>query len=975
MIVKLVLKSLQHEKVRFITATLGVAAATGLVVWSLGLTMTSMGQSREKVRHMTAPYSCWVSTGKVGVKMDRMAMGAMMRPSREQMMAGIPSNVVAAVQALPAVESTLACKVLRTTLDFRPDGKVMQGPPLMASMTLAAASGCPYAEAKITGTWPDPESEEPVAAVCSAVFSPRKLTPPPLGSTLVMLTPSGTVTVKICALIDFPEAVSGFPTAFASIGAMKQAMGGIFDPLPNLLLCQLRSGASAKAVKDAVAKLDPPAKEGEPSSTLCSTVDRKEVESQFSSDKLQNFKRQAPLLLTLSVLTALCMLINALTVGVEQKLRVLALLRAAGMTTRQVAHVVTLEGVVIAFSGWLFGLLGGWAILTVFVSRTADAFPEGVSLGWVTLVCSAAGVALITAVSLHWPCRRAMRIRPLDVLVEDQNEDKPLSWKRALLGFLLLFPMLVFVLPLHMTAMVRSVLLLTVGMPLHIIGLLLFLPFFVRIVERLTCPAVSAVLGLDPRLLHRRISRHFSRTAGMVITLAIGLGSFSAIHIWGGSMMAPFIPSHEFPDVIVSLLPNGMSGDVAQKVSKLDGVDRGRCLSIEATQFFLTDTLTARVERVSGKAPMSPNVLLFGADPLVAFGGDHPLAPFRFVAGERQAAADALAKGGSCIITKMFARETGLGVGDDLSIVKNNPRRGGRGGPGGGRPGGFGGGPGGAGGSGMGGPGGFGGGRPGGLSMGPGMGGGPVQTETLKIVGVADLNWHLISSRAQLRGRNNMPGGTMGPVFVSEADARRISGNADTTCFLWLNLNESYRALGALPACQRLEGEIRQALEVGDDNTVRLHHRDEIEDGTIAHGNNLIGDMARAPFWSLIVLATGIITLLIASFQASAKEIAVMRAVGMTRGQLGRMLFGEAMMIGLCGIVLSLISGFCIGWTFTGWTRAWMMFGGLPISLSVPWLIILQGVGFAFLLCAVMAVPPIIWLVRKQDETGGLTVM
>jgi len=214
----------------------------------------------------------------------------------------------------------------------------------------------------------------------------------------------------------------------------------------------------------------------------------------------------------------------------------------------------------------------------------------------------------------------------------------------------------------------------------------------------------------------------------------------------------------------------------------------------------------------------------------------------------------------------------------------------------------------------------------------------------------------------------------MGPVFVSEADARRISGNADTTCFLWLNLNETYRKLGALPACQRLEGEIRQALEVGDDNTVRLHHRDEIADGTIAHGSQLIGDMARAPFWSLIVLATGIITLLIASFQASAKEIAVMRAVGMTRGQLGRMLFGEAIMIGLCGIVLSLISGFCIGWTFTGWTRAWMMFGGLPISLSVPWLIILQGVGFAFLLCAFMAVPPIIWLVRKQDESGGLTV-
>jgi putative ABC transport system permease protein len=249
-----------------------------------------------------------------------------------------------------------------------------------------------------------------------------------------------------------------------------------------------------------------------------------------------------------------------------------------------------------------------------------------------------------------------------------------------------------------------------------------------------------------------------------------------------------------------------------------------------------------------------------------------------------------------------------------------------------------------------------------------------VQTEALKIVGVADVNWHLITSRAQLRGRNNMPGGTMGPVFVSEADARRLSGNAETTSFLWLNLSEPYRKMGALQGSQLLEAEIRKALAVDEANTVRVHHRDEIEDGTIAHGSQLIGDMARAPFWSLIVLSTGLITLLIASFQASAKEIAVMRAVGMTRNQLGRMLLGEALLVGLCGIVLSLVSGFCIGWTFTGWTRAWMMFGGLPVSLSIPWGIILQGVGFAFALCIAMAVPPIYWLVRKQDETGGLTV-
>ena len=719
MIVKLVLKSLQHEKTRFATAVLGVAAATGLVVWSLGLAVTSAGQSREKVRRMTAPYSCWVSTGNVGVKMDRKSMGAMMRPSREQMMSVVPSNMVAEIQVAPGVEAVLGFKAIRTTLDFRPDGRVMQGPPLMATLTLAPASGCPYAAAKVTGKWPDPASKELEAAVCSAVFKPRRLAPPPLGSPLVLITPSGTVTVKISAIIDFDETVQGFPTAFTTVGAMRQASGDAYDPQPNLLLCQLRDSSAAKAVKEITARLSPPAPvvdvPGQAATTppekrlLCTAVERKDVESGYASDKLQNFKRQAPLLLTLSILTALCMLINALTVGVEQKLRVLALLRAAGMTTRQVAHVVMLEGAVIASVGWLVGLFAGWAILSVFVRHTPDAFPEGVVLGWVTPVCTALGVALIAALSLHWPCRRAMRIRPLDVLSDTQTTDKkPLSWPRALFGFALLFPMLALAFPLHISAMTRSVLLLAVGIPMHVAGLLLFLPFFVRLVERVTGPAISAALGLDPHLLRRRVSRNFSRTAGMVITLAVGLGSYSAIHIWGGSMMSPFIPSHEFPDVIVSLLPNGVPKEAAEQVSKLEGVDRGRCLNLEAAQFFLSDALTAQVVRVSGKAPMSPNVLLMGADPQVVFGGDHPMAPFRFLAGERHAVADALAQGNACVITKMFSRETGLGVGDELSIVKRSPMRG-RGMRGGG-------------------PGGLGGGRPegmGGRRPDGGMGGGP----------------------------------------------------------------------------------------------------------------------------------------------------------------------------------------------------------------------------------------------------------
>ena len=478
MILKLVLKSLRYEKMRLGTAALGVAAATGLFVWSLGLVVTSAGQSRERVRRMTAPYTCWVSVGNVGVRPDRKTM--MRQVGRSSVAQPLPPELVSAVQAqaLPEVEEATPYKTIRTVLDYRPGGRILQGPPLVSVLTLAATSGCPYAEATVTGRWPDPASEVSEAAVCTAVFTPRRLTPPPLGSMLTLITPSGTVEVKITAYVDFKEALPGFPTSFVTLGAMRQASGGTYDPAPDLLLCKLRDGADTKGVK-AVAE------------PVYKVLERKDVEAGYSSDKLQNSSGRHRCCSRLD-LDALCMLVNALTIGVEQKRRVLALLRAAGMTAKQVSQVVMLEGAIVAFAGWAVGLATGWMILAAFVARTPDAFPAGVIVGWVTPVSSLIGVALVAAVSLIWPCRHAMRIKPLDALAEQEDEPKPISWWRSLLGFILLFPMLVLVLPMPITAMTRSVLLLALGLPLHVLGLLLVLPSFVSLMERVAAPAVSA---------------------------------------------------------------------------------------------------------------------------------------------------------------------------------------------------------------------------------------------------------------------------------------------------------------------------------------------------------------------------------------------------------------------------------------------------------------------------------------------------
>lgn len=945
MIFKFVIRSFKRDWVRLLIAVLGVGAATGLIVWAMGLTVTAMRQSHMYATRMTKPYTCWVNTGEQLFTRWRRGSSPLTQP-RAVVPPELDRGLIDAVKQTSAVRGTYECRATRVTIDYRPGGRVMQGPPMSTVVTLATEAGSPYKHAKITGEWPDRNSSEPLAAVCTSIFRPRRLEKPPLGTPLVLLTTNGTLTVKISAYIDAEELGAGFPTLFTTDAAVRELFGDeAVAAGPNILFCETKDSDSAiNDVKRIVKEYE--AEHGPLAGGAVNT--RGELAGELVSDALMNFKHQAPLLLTLSVLAAFCMLFNALTIGVEQRMRIMGLLRTIGMTSAQVAGVVALEGALVAFGGWLIGLLGGALVLRAFVARAAETFPEGMALGWITPSVTAGGVALIALITLVWVCKKALKIHPLDYIASDKNEERPIRAVRSILGIALLFPMLILALPFSMPSLARNLLLLFVGLPIHGLGLYLALPLFIRVLELIVVPPVSVLLRLDPKLLRRRSSRHYPRTAGMILMLAVGLGSFSAIHIWGGSMMAPYIPSKEFPDVIVSLLPNGVDADAAATVSKQEGIANNTCLSIEAVQLDITPDLVEVAEKIVGKPQMFPNALLMGVDSIKMFAGDKPLAHFKFEEGDRESAAKMLAEGNACVVARMFARATNLKVGDDLTLVTKLKGRFSE--------------------EGM---------RRGGGMRGGGMRGGErpkrmdaenLPTVTFRVVGIVDLNWHLLTSRANLRGRDGVSYGTLGPVFIDEGAARRLSGNQDKTYYLWANLSEPYKALGALPAGQKLEGDIRRDLKVGSANTIRVHHRDEISDGTIAHGNHLIGDMARAPFWSLIVLATGIVTLLIASVRASAHELSIMRMVGMTRSQLGRLLLGEALTAAFGGIILSLISGVCIGWTFTGWTRAAMSYGGLPLTLSIPWLIILRGSVFALLLCFVMALPPIVWLVYSGQR-------
>ena len=395
---------------------------------------------------------------------------------------------------------------------------------------------------------------------------------------------------------------------------------------------------------------------------------------------------------------------------------------------------------------------------------------------------------------------------------------------------------------------------------------------------------------------------------GMLIAFACGFGAFVAVEVWGSSLMSAFVPSKEWPDAIVSILPGGVSAFDIEKVQS--GVKGVRKIHELAPLQVNLEPLEELPQRGSGMKQYR-NALLLGSD---------WLPEFRFVAGTREEAEKAIREGDNCIITEMMARARKLKLGDDLKLDCGR-----------------------------------------GLKM------------ALKIVGLVDLNWHMVTSRGLVRGLNRMPVNTDGPVFVSfdtvEACDARPAMMVKMT-HLWLDYEPEFlEEYGAFEAGRIVEREIVEALgmmtEEIEENAVRLHSRDEVADGTLAHGVEIIGSMAKVPFIFILVIALGFVAMLVASADSRKREFRVLRAVGATKGQLAQVLIGEALKVAGWGILIGLFGGALVGWLCTAGTRAAMANWGIPPSFAVPLVTIAKGAVGAIVFALIVAVPTSMAIVRK----------
>jgi putative ABC transport system permease protein len=114
-------------------------------------------------------------------------------------------------------------------------------------------------------------------------------------------------------------------------------------------------------------------------------------------------------LLALSVIVALLGIVNTLALAVHERTRELGLLRAVGMSKRQVRRMVRAESVITALIGAVLGLVLG-VVFAVIVSRPLEADGFVLTFPIVTLIAVTVLAAIAGVVAAIPPARRASKV-------------------------------------------------------------------------------------------------------------------------------------------------------------------------------------------------------------------------------------------------------------------------------------------------------------------------------------------------------------------------------------------------------------------------------------------------------------------------------------------------------------------------------------------------------------------------------------
>lgn len=904
---------LREHPLRIALTALATAAAAAMVVWVVSSYDAMLGTFDEYSNLALGRYPLSIAPIQ---HFSQQAPGAI--PSHAEK--HLPLEAVTTLRADPAVAAADPMWSLREKVMpvIPPGGESIPWRRMPDARLLATDAPAPPFDL-VEGRWITPARPDQLEAVMS-VTAARGMNLG-VGGQITVGSGDRSRTLTVVGLVNTP-AVEGWTANVAGSQLLTPSIGGVFV---STALAESISGRTAEISFIGVS-LQPEADITKfrygwsPKLAALSTPgqfqEAYEIEEALDeSASADNVRMQAHMATVVSMLAALFIIFSTLNMGVGERVRQLAILRAVALTRLQIGSIVILEGLLLGTIGFIAGTTAGKVLMVLAVHNAPELFEDGAVVGTHSILLAGAcsyGGALLASL---WPAVRAMRVRPVDAMTPPPTRSADrFSWKLLIAGLLLtaVYPLLARGLR-HDDDFPFTLFMLT-GLACLSVGFLLLAPSIVLAVDRFGGPIVARMLAVPRELLASRLSGNLERTVATACALTVGLGLYTGIHVWGHTMLSGFLPGAWAPDALIGFRPSGIAFTDAAKVADFPGVRKSLPIIVEQPR--LKEDLTRSAIRAT--VVRQDSVLMVGIDPTLAFTGTNPLIPFEWVEGNRDEALRLLSSSRACIVPDHFLHEARLKVGDSFEMIP--PER-------------------------------------------------PETPVRYTIAGAVKMpGWHWQTKPTGMRTRTHRAAAL---IFANLPQAA-TDFHFHAASHVWLDYDTSQTDAPKLAEQARAlyATSLKRNVAIGEapnhEPWVQIHTIADIRALVHGHGVAWLWVLSRLPAVVLAITTLGVLNTLLASVRASRWETGILRAVGVSRSTVVRLVIAEGVLIGVVACVLSLAFGILAGWCGAGISQHISFFGGVPQQLVIPWPPLLAGHAAVLILASLAAAWPALSLGKAK---------
>lgn len=628
------------------------------------------------------------------------------------------------------------------------------------------------------------------------------------------------------------------------------------------------------------------------------------------------------LLSCVALLTAFFIILSTMSMGVSERIAQLGLLRCVGTTRGQLLALVLIDALPIGALGVVLGVPIGLGLQLLTIRLVPDYVGQvAVSVAGIALaVGGGLGTTLLGAMG---PAIRAAFVSPIAAARAAPTRRGISAEVVAAVGGLLLIA-------LHHALIGRidsetphfATLALAALLVIYA-GYALVAPAVVLLLGELAVRIAAVVLRVRRQLVSDQVGRQPWRAAGVCCGLMVGLSLIVTLQVHSESVKAGWQFPKEFPEAMVYSWDDAPLENM-QSATQVTGVGRAT----------LADDVKCKLVRRGGSGFLS------ALDPFYRFIAGDPdtfpgLIKLVYLEGREEDALARLKRGGAVLVTREFSQARNIHLNDKVKLQV-----------------------------------------------------GEIDA-VFDVAGVvASPALDIAVSFFQAQGEFQVY--AVGSFIGTLADARRIWARSSAKLLLFnFNLPESpadaatpagplFDRLGRRPTktdagelAEEAVGHLKTAAQASGTEAEKAVVNEMLErirsprcayvtarqlkqsiDQNIDRVTLLL---AAIPTVGLIVAALGVANLMMANVASRVRQIAVLRAIGTTRGQVIRLVVAEALILGVLGGGMGLVMGLHMGRSSNELTHA--LWGFEPL-FAVPWRMVLAGAGLAIGLCLLAGIGP-----------------